>query len=346
MRIAVISSGVLTCPPPGYSGLEQLAWQQAEGLAARGHTTTLFAPEGSRTERAQLFVIGPPGQWDEKRLYARYWQELLQYDVVIDHSWNKWSYILKAEGKLKAPVLGVCHAPVNAMYGSLPPGVANPCFVCISQDQANHFEALFGRKAMVAYNGVDPEFYQPIPGIQRTNRFLFLARFSTIKGADLAIQACKEAGVGLDLVGDTTITNEPEYFQHCKNMCDGEQIRIVGPATRGECVRWFSQAHALIHPNQRFREPFGLAPVEAMLCGCPVIAWDNGAMRETVHRGAGALVKSYEELVNVICNASHELSQSGDKFRQEVRQWATKFSVNHFIDRYEELCKLALTNPW
>lgn len=353
MKVAVISSGVLVCPPPGYSGLEQLAWQQAEGLAQRGHDVTLFAPEGSRCQYAKVVAFGPPGQWEEKYLYSRYWHLLPEFDVIIDNSWNKWSYILKAEGKLKAPVLGVMHAPVNTMYQSLPPGVDKPCFVAISQDQADHFEALFNRKAKVAYNGVDTEFYKPMPGVQRTDRFLFLARFSTIKSPHLAIQACREAGVGLDLVGDTTITGEPEYLKQCMSLCDGRQIKIHGNATRGECVKWFSQAHVLIHPNQNYREPFGLAPVEAMLCGCPVVAWDNGAMRETVPHGEnnwmwdvrGSIVRSYGELVEAI--RFHAREPIPDDQRWNGREWAKQFSVEHFVLRYEELCEEAIsTGGW
>lgn len=363
MKIAVISTPVFPCPPLGYSGLEMLAWQRAEGLAKKGHEVTLFAPEGSRCDFATLFPIGPPGTWDERTCYSKYWEELLKFDAIIDETWNKWSYVLKAEGRLKAPVLGVCHAPVDTMYKALPP-VERPCFVAISKDQANHFHALFNREAKVAYNGVDLDYYKPMEGVKRSSRFLFLARFSTIKGPDLAIEACRQAGVGLDLVGDTSITNEPEYLEQCKKLCDGvrgefrpsvgrlipePEIIMQGPATRAECVWWFSQAHCLLHPNQRFREPFGLAPVEAMACGCPVIAWDNGAMRETVgaNKEVGALVKSLDEMINVINNNKNTSDVERMYVSGRCREWVGQFSVQRMIERYEELCREAVeTGGW
>lgn len=346
MKICVISSMVFPVPPPGYSGLEQLAWQQAEGLARKGHEVTLIAPEGSRCDHAKLLMPGPPGGIDEKTAYGRYWQELLKFDVIIDSSWQKWAYILKQEGRLKAPVLGVMHAPVNTMLSS-PPPVDRGCVVCISKDQASHYEALFSKPARVAYNGVDTKFYQAIHGVKRTNRFLFLARFSTIKGPDTAIKVCREAGVGLDLVGDTSITNEPALLEQCRVLCDGRQVRMVGPATRGECVRWFTQAHALIHPNERFREPFGLAPVESMGCGCPVIAWDYGAMRETIKHGeTGFLANSYESLLAYI-RAFNEKTEHGlAVMRENCRDWALQFSFENMINRYEELCNEAIAGGW
>jgi glycosyltransferase involved in cell wall biosynthesis len=346
VKIVVISTCVFKVPCSGYSGLEHLAWLQAKGLAERGHSVALVAPEGSECPGVTVLPVAPEGTWDEKLTYSKYWHVLPDADAIIDNSWNKWAYVLKEEGGLKAPVLGVMHAPVNTMYRELPP-VEKPCFVCISLDQAQHFMALFSKEARVAYNGVDPEFYKPL-GTPRTNRFLFLARFSTIKGPHLAIEACQKAGVGLDLVGDISITNEPEYLKHCQSMCDGRQIRMVGPASRSECVYWFSQAHAMLHPNKEFREPFGLAPVEAMLCGCPVIAWDYGAMRETIGKGAGALVKSSEDLVRMVQYYDQDKGYGiPPVVRDTCRKWAERFSVEAMVARYEELCQEAIeTGGW
>lgn len=341
MRIIVVSTSVFKIPVSGYSGLEHLAYLQAKGLAERGHEVAIVAPEGSTCEGCHIIPTGPAGQWDERTTYGKYWQILPDADVIIDNSWNKWSYILKQEGHLKAPVLGVMHAPVNTMYQS-PPPVDKPCVVCISQDQANHWEALHSRKAEVCYNGVDPEFYKPL-GIPRSNRFLFLARFSTIKGPHISQEVCRTANVGLDLVGDTSITNEPDYLKHCQSLCDGKQIRMVGPATRSECVYWFSQAKAMLHPNQRFREPFGLAPVEAMMCGTPVIAWDYGACRETIKHGeTGFLVKSQNDMVELVKSGAVETIN-----RERCREWALQFSVEAMVSRYENLCQKAVdTGGW
>lgn len=354
---------MFACPPVGYSGLEMVAWQQAEGLAAKGHEVTLYAPEGSRCDRATLFPIGPAGNWDEHRAYDVYWKSLLGLDAVIDNSWQKWALTLKEEGRLKAPCLSLMHAPCDTMYRELP-NVEDPCFVCISEDQAAHFRALHSRDVRVARHGVDLDYYRH-DGSPRGKRFLFLARFSRIKGASLAIDACRQAGTGLDLVGDTSITNEPDYLEECKRKCEvvyvqaggpgwnripgANPIAMVGPATRGECVRWFSQAHALIHANKLFREPFGLAPVEAMACGTPVCCWDNGAMRENVKHGeTGFLVNSLETLGNAVKTLRDMPDQAMQVMRSNCRAWTEEFfPLVRMISRYEELINEAIsTGGW
>lgn len=361
MRICVISSSVFQLPVTGYAGLEVIAWHQAKGLAERGHQVALVAPNGSWCPGVEMIPMGPAGISEEiayggnakdpNRTFAHagYWQHLQGAEVIISNDWMKFAYMLKAEGVFKGPILGVCHAPVNTMFQKLPP-VEKPCMVCISNDQAEHFYNLFGRRARTAYNGADVTgFYKPL-GVPRSNRFLFLARFSAIKGPDIAIDACLESGVGLDMVGDTTITNEPELYHHCQRLAGKGtpgQIRIIGNQPRGSCVWWFSQAHALIHANERFREPFGLSPVEAMACGCPVVSWDNGAMRETVKHGeTGWLVNSKAELVKAIREVSQTTGAATDAFRQRCVEHAQQFSIENMVSRYEALCREALDGGW
>lgn len=340
----MVSTGVFALGPTGaigYSGLEHVAWLQARGLAEKGHQVALVAPEGSSCPGVTVIPIGPAGQWDEKRSYGTYWQHLPQFDVIIDNSWNKHSYTLKMEGKLKAPILSVLHAPVDTMFKA-PPPVDKPCMVCISDDQKSNFEGLFGKhQARRAYNGVDLDYYKPL-NTPRSDRFLFLARFSSVKSPDINQEICLQAGVGLDMVGDCTITQEPELLKHCQRRADGKQIKIVGGCTRGETVYFYSQARALAHVCPNFREPFGLAPVEAQACGLPVLGFRYGALTETVcHGETGFLVTSIPEAVDVVKSGALDALS-----RDRCRENASRFSVQNMVTRYEELCQEALGGGW
>jgi glycosyltransferase involved in cell wall biosynthesis len=356
MKIAVISTPVFQLSPPnglpGYGGLEVIAWERAKGLAERGHQVMLIAPDGSTCPGCQVIHTGPAGRHSEEqayggdkgRNYPGYWMHLLQADVVIDDSWQKHSYLLKMEGRLKAPVLGVCHAPVDTMM-SKPPAVDKPCIVCISQDQAAHFKALFNRDARHAYNGIDLGYYKPL-NVPRSDRFLFLARFSSIKGPQTACEAVTIANVGLDLIGDTQITGEPQLVETCRKIAVAAkpgQINIVGNATRGNAVWWMSQAHAFLHPAKTFREPFGLAPVEAQACGLPVICFDNGALRETTCPDARWMVRTEQEYYEAVREAGRPIS---DNTRRQCQEWATQFSIENMVSRYEQLCREAVDGGW
>jgi glycosyltransferase involved in cell wall biosynthesis len=339
MKICVISTTVIPCPPSGYAGLEMISYLTANGLVDKGHDVTLIAPKGSKS-KATLHETTLMEQ--EKQAYSGYWDKLDKFDAIIDHSWEKWAYVLKMEGKLKAPILGVCHAPIHTMYMT-PPPVEKPCLVCISKDQADGCKEHLKTQAEVCYNGVDVDFYSNKHRV-RNSRYLFLARISTIKGPDIAVSVAKKTNVGLDIVGDDKFTNEPVLAQTIKGECYlNPSMRYVGPQNREDCSTWFNQNKAMLHPNKIFREPFGLAPVEAQLCGMPVIAWDNGAMRETVKHGeTGFIVKSEEQMVNLIKEDAVSSIKS-----KNCEEWARQFSYENMVNRYEELVKKAVdTGGW
>lgn len=339
MKICVISTTVIACPPAGYAGLEMLAWQQAVGLSQAGHKVMLVAPKESRVPE-QVELHGTTLGESEMQAYSGYWQRLSEFDVIIDNSWQKWSYILKAEGRLNAPILGVCHAPINTMYQS-PPPVPLPCLVAISRDMADHISQHLGVPARVAYNGIDLDFYRPGVSGNRNHRYLFLARISTVKGPHIAIDIARQTRVGLDLVGDDTLTAEPQYAQRIREQAVNN-IAYIGPQTRQQCVEWFNRNKCLLHTAKFFREPFGLAPVEAQACGMPVISFDNGAMRETIKHGAtGFVVKDEAEMIELIrTDAVRTLSGT------VCREWAAQFSMQAMVDRYAALCEEALNGGW
>lgn len=338
MKIVIISTTIMTLPPAGYSGLEMLAHQQAEGLAKLGHQVLLVAPVGSVVTPG-VELHGTTLREHEAAAYTGYGPRLKDWDVVIDNSWEKFAYMDKVECRLKTPVLGVCHAPIGTMYRRSPP-MPRPCMICISHDQAEEAKAFWGIDVRVVHNGVYTDFYKPQP-VTRTDRYLFLARFSRIKGAHIALDVATRTGIGLDLVGDDKITGEPEYAKECVARSIGK-MKYHGGVSREETVKWFSQAKAMLHMNQLFREPFGLAPVEAQCCGCPVIAFDNGAMRETIKPGeTGFLVHTPEE-VDELVKADAVSTIRPDR----CREWASQFSVENMVKRYEEVCKEAIDGGW
>ena len=81
-----------------------------------------------------------------------------------------------------------------------------------------------------------------------------------------------------------------------------------------------------------------MAPVEAQLCGMPVIAWKNGAMPETVKHGeTGFIVNSQNEIENLIRSDAVSTLKSSN-----CREWASQFSYERMVSRYEELCLEAI----
>jgi glycosyltransferase involved in cell wall biosynthesis len=104
---------------------------------------------------------------------------------------------------------------------------------------------------------------------------LVVARLAPEKGVDVAIDACRIAGVSLVVAGDG-----PERDGLRTRARDGD-VRFVGHVSDGELDRLRRGAALAIVPS-RSAETFGMAAAEAMAAGVPVIASRVGALPELV----------------------------------------------------------------
>ena len=70
----------------------------------------------------------------------------------------------------------------------------------------------------------------------------------------------------------------------------GGRVHILGRVSQEDLVGYYNCASVFVNPA--FKEDFGLTPVEAMACGCPVVAWDDGAgpSETIIDRETGILV--------------------------------------------------------
>ena len=124
------------------------------------------------------------------------------------------------------------------------------------------------------------------------------------------------------------IADEGYFEQRVRPQLDDDRIVYLGPIGPDERSRVLGSAAALLHPV-RFAEPFGLAVVEAMACGTPVIATRRGSMPEIVDDGVtGFLVDSVAEAIAAV-PAAAELD------RRTVRATAERrFGVSRMVDDY------------
>jgi glycosyltransferase involved in cell wall biosynthesis len=104
---------------------------------------------------------------------------------------------------------------------------------------------------------------------------LVVSRLAPEKGVDVAIDACRIAGVPLVVAGDG-----PEHDALRARVGDGE-VRFAGRVDDAELQRLRAGAALAIVPS-RSAETFGLAAAEAMAAGLPVVASRVGALPELV----------------------------------------------------------------
>jgi len=176
------------------------------------------------------------------------------------------------------------------------------------------------------YNGFNMEHY-PI-SLQPEAYLLWVGRISMEKGPHYAIAAAQNFGLQLIMAGKLDTVDVPYYKNYVRPHLS-EQIKWIGEIDELQRNQLMSKALAFLHPVT-WPEPFGLTIIEAMACGCPVIAFNRGSIPELIIDGkTGFVVNDVDEMVDSLSNL--------DKIkREDCRDHALQnFTAEKMADGYE-----------
>jgi glycosyltransferase involved in cell wall biosynthesis len=148
-------------------------------------------------------------------------------------------------------------------------------FATLSRFIAERIERAYGRDAVVIYPPVDTDFFTP--GDEPREEFYVTAsRFVQYKRVDMIAAAFRAvADRKLIVIGDGPDAGKVR-------AAAGHNVELVGRLSREEVRSYLRRAKAFVFAAE---EDFGIAPVEAMACGTPVIAYGRGGVTETVVSG-------------------------------------------------------------
>jgi glycosyltransferase involved in cell wall biosynthesis len=148
---------------------------------------------------------------------------------------------------------------------------------------------------------VRTEFFTPDVSIEREGFLLVVAALEPYKRTDLVISAAIEGGLPLKVVGSGT---QFDALQSRTKCAGARNIELLGRVNDDELRDLYRRAKALVFPQV---EDFGIIPVEAMACGCPVIAFNRGGALDTVTAETGVLFD--EQSTAAIREAAAELER-------------------------------------
>lgn len=150
--------------------------------------------------------------------------------------------------------------------------------------------------------------------------FIIACRQVTWKRVDLAIEACKKLHLPLKVVGDGS-----EHQRLVKLAAADPDIEFIPWADTRELAELLQDAKAYIFPSL---EPFGVAAVEALAAGCPVIALSQGGSQDFIIDYVNGLLFP-KQTVASLTQALQEFSTL-HLDRHIIPQTAQKFSTKHF----------------
>jgi glycosyltransferase involved in cell wall biosynthesis len=203
-------------------------------------------------------------------------------------------------------------------------------FIANSRTVAERIRRYYGREATVVHPPVDVGEYRL--GLEEGHYFLIVSRLVPYKRLDVAIDAFNRLGWPLVVVG------EGRYSVALRRMARANVV-FLGRVDEAALKDLYCRAKALIFPGE---EDFGMAPVEAMASGRPVIAFAKGGALETVAEGITGMFfqhQSPDALIEVLLSfnprdydprliRSHALKFDTKVFRQKILEEVTT-AVGH-----------------
>ncbi len=237
-------------------------------------------------------------------------------------------------------------------------------FLANSRFVASRIERYYRRTADVLHPPVDTDYFTPPEdtppqdpaaedGAGRDEDYcLMVAALAPYKRVEVAMEACEAVDIELRVVGEGPERSRLEALAR-------GGTRLLGRVDGAELRRLYRGARFLLQPGV---EDFGIAPVEALACGTPVVAWGEGGVLDIVEDGVhGVLYRpgaDDEDDATVALPGSRSgdadnpralgshaaaLAAAIDKARQirfnvlDLRQRADEFSRSRFRERLTEL---------
>lgn len=201
-----------------------------------------------------------------------------------------------------------------------------------------------GERMQVVHNGVDVRRFSPTPFPNDGRPFTFLAvgRLEPRKGVDIAVEAlARIPDARLDVVGEGC--EGPRIAALVRELGVVHRVRFFG---RVDDVRPFLQScHALVSSSRE--EGLGIANLEAMAMGRPVVALPTGGVPEIVADGVSGLVARGSDAVALAdrmrdAMASADLDRLGGSARRFVEAHGSIDAMCRAYGRiYEELASIS-----
>lgn len=196
---------------------------------------------------------------------------------------------------------------------------------------------------------------------KKSDYYMTLARFTHDKGQETAVKFAAKyrkrlrmagtiAGMGtsrkllLELSNPLSKYRKNEEFRYYSDkilpsVLKYPRITYAGNLSGKKKLKFIGEAKALLFPIE-WDEPFGMAVIEALACGTPVVAMKRGAMPEIIQHGKNGWLATTKEEFYEYANRVDEIDPADCRASVEEHFSASTMASN-YVDRYREVIRRA-----
>lgn len=338
MKIAQISPLFESVPPAGYGGTERVVSYLTEELVVLGHDVTLFASGDSKTgatlvspcsdslrsEKEWPKIMGPYALMLEQVSSMADSFDILHFHIDLLH--------FPTIKRLQTPTVTTIHYKMDDhSLINVHQEFNQEAIISISRSQREAAPWLNWQGNV--YHGLPCELLNWQSG--RGDYLAFLGRLTPEKRIDRALEIAKGSDMPLKVAAKIDYSDMDYFNTIVKPLIDHPLVEYVGEIGGDVKAEFLGNAYALLFPIE-WPEPFGLVMIEALACGTPVIAFDNGSVSEIIEDGVtGYIVNTVEEAIAAV-NRIQLLSSADCRAAFEDRFTASRMAAD-YVNIYNDL---------
>lgn len=324
-------------------GTEVFAYHLAKELIKKGHEVTIFA-SGDSEVIGHLQGISTEQEINKveqgQRLFHAYQlmesQEIAlkqdQFDIIHINYFEPFLFSPLSK-MIKKPVIYTVHSDLftSKAWQIATQMMVKPSDIFVFVAKHAQEEVTYLKNNTFIYNGVDINEFSFSQ--EHSDYLLWLGRLRKKKGIKEAVEVAIQSGERLIISGVIDNFEDEEFFKTDVEplIKTHHNIEFMKDISFTEKVKLYQGAKAFLFPVL-WKEPFGLTMIEAMACGTPVIAFNQGAVPEVITNGkTGFIVNNVSEMVEKI-NEIDSINRID--CRKHVEE---QFSLEKMVSHYESL---------
>lgn len=284
--------------------------------------------------------------WQLEVIYKRAVLQNGTPDVIYSHYLHNTLKAIPLRQKYNIPIVAIEHWSQMA-YSPIPKNTISTAkqvyasidqLLTVSSALKNNIKQQIGVDSIVIPNILGKEFhYTKQDKIKdKTFHLITTGRLIPEKHFDMLIQAVANISslpLKLSIIGDGSERKKLQkliYKLHVKN-----QVQLLGHKSKQEIVALLQESDIFVLPSQS--ETFGVAYIEALACGLPIIATDCGGPRDIVTKNNGLLIPinnqhALEQAIIQMC--SNLTSYDNEAIAEDCQN---RFSSNNIAKRITKI---------